>query len=310
VISVVIPTFNGWPLLQRTLACALGQEGVQLEVIVVDDGSSDETPVRVRAWGDPRLRLLPNAETRGPSGGRNTGIAAAQGDWIAFLDHDDLWAPDKLKRQLEQADLHGADFVYTAGIRVSPALEVLHVDAPATDPAKIADVLLHANPIAGGASSPIARTGLVRAVGGFDPTLRYIEDWVMWLRLATVGERAACCDELLVAHTVHPRSMVLTHVPDIDAELAHFSAKHERLLAASGVRVNGLEVYRWIATTNWNAGRRGAAVRLVGHALRRHGRVRELTFAARQVARAVPEALQRRGPVADPPWIEQLRAAS
>ena len=97
-ISVVIPTFNGGGSLGRAVASALAQSIPPLEIIVVDDASSDESTAE--ALRDPRLRVIRHAVRAGPAAARNTGIANARGKWVAFLDSDDEWAPRKLELQL------------------------------------------------------------------------------------------------------------------------------------------------------------------------------------------------------------------
>ena len=84
------------------------RSAVDLEVIVVDDGSTDATRQVVEDAGDPRIRYIRNDATRGVSAARNRGIAAAEGDWISFLDDDDVWAPEKLTRQLTAAERAGS----------------------------------------------------------------------------------------------------------------------------------------------------------------------------------------------------------
>lgn len=98
-VSVIIPTFNRYRLVGEAVASALAQQKVESEVIVVDDGSVDDTPSVLAAFGTAiRLVCQPH---RGVSSARNTGIRAATGEWIAFLDSDDLWLPRKLRTQLD-----------------------------------------------------------------------------------------------------------------------------------------------------------------------------------------------------------------
>ena len=97
----MIPTRNRWALLSRALASVLEQEDVTLEVVVVDEGSTDETPERLAALTDERVRALRNDSPTGVANARNRGISAARGEWVAFLDDDDFWAPTKLRAQLD-----------------------------------------------------------------------------------------------------------------------------------------------------------------------------------------------------------------
>jgi glycosyltransferase involved in cell wall biosynthesis len=99
-VSVVVPTRNRSALLELTLRSVLCQRDVDLELIVVDEGSTDDTPTMLAAVADSRLRVIRNDTPRGVSAARNRGAASARADWVAFLDDDDLWAPDKLTRQL------------------------------------------------------------------------------------------------------------------------------------------------------------------------------------------------------------------
>jgi glycosyltransferase involved in cell wall biosynthesis len=256
-VSVIIPTRNGGSLLDRTLRGALAQRGVEIEVVVVDDASSDDTRARVARVPDDRVRVLSHEQQRGVSAARNTGIDAARGAWLAFLDHDDLWAPTKLARQLDAARRADASFVYSGGVRVNAELAVLGLDGSVPEPDAVLAELLWSNPIAGGGSGPIAAADLVRAVGGFDPCLSLLEDWDMWIRLAAAG-RSAACPDIVVAYLVHPGNMPAT-LAAVRRELRHIVAKHGEMYRAAGARVNGIELFRWVAAGQWRARRRWAA---------------------------------------------------
>ena len=99
-ITVVIPTHNRAQLMPKTLRSVLRQRGVELEVVVVDDGSSDATPEILQRIRDPRVRWLRHEEPQGVANARNLGFVAVDTPWVAFTDDDDLWAPDKLACQL------------------------------------------------------------------------------------------------------------------------------------------------------------------------------------------------------------------
>ena len=123
-VTVVIPTHNRKELLRYALMSALRQEGVALEVIVVDDGSSDGTAEMLAALTDRRVRVVHHETAQGVSAARNRGIEEARGEWIAFLDDDDLWAPDKLRLQLESATKSGRRWVYVGHVNITLANRV------------------------------------------------------------------------------------------------------------------------------------------------------------------------------------------
>jgi glycosyltransferase involved in cell wall biosynthesis len=104
-VSVVIPTYNRAPMVGEAIASALAQTYERLEVIVVDDGSTDDTAERVGRRRDPRLRYV-RREHAGVSSARNAGIAAATGDLVSFLDSDDLWKPEKIETELAALARH------------------------------------------------------------------------------------------------------------------------------------------------------------------------------------------------------------
>jgi glycosyltransferase involved in cell wall biosynthesis len=109
-VSIVIPTRNRSVLLSKALRSALRQERVEFEIIVVDEASTDDTPALLASIQDPRVRVLRHETARGLSGARNSGAEHARGEWLGFLDDDDLWAPDKLNRQLSAGRAAGRDF--------------------------------------------------------------------------------------------------------------------------------------------------------------------------------------------------------
>ena len=115
-VSVIVPTRNRSALLATTLRTVVRQRDVDLEVIVVDDGSTDDTGGVVAALDDPRVLLIRCPPPGGVSAARNVGAAEAHGEWLAFLDDDDLWAPDKLACQLRAAREAGRDWVYGGAV--------------------------------------------------------------------------------------------------------------------------------------------------------------------------------------------------
>jgi glycosyltransferase involved in cell wall biosynthesis len=107
-ISVVLPTYNRASMLAVAVQSVLAQTFADLELIVVDDGSTDETPGVLEAIADPRLVRLRSDQQRGAAVSRNAGIGAARGEFLAFQDSDDEWLPGKLERQLSVFADHGS----------------------------------------------------------------------------------------------------------------------------------------------------------------------------------------------------------
>jgi Glycosyl transferase family 2 len=259
-VTVVIPTRNRWPLLAKTaLPAALGQEDVDHEVVVVDDGSSDETPARLAELADERVRVARHDERRGVAQARNTGIASARGEWVAFLDDDDIWAPRKLRMQVDAARSRGAGFAYGGSVWVDERKRFLY-GHEAPDPRTLRKQLLRRNVMWSGCSNVIVRTDLVQRVGGFDETLFQLADWDLWLRLAREAE-AACCRGVVVGYTRHPENMLLVDPVDVFREFEYLVEKHRADSEQLGVAFDRAWFARWVATGHLRAGRRRVAAR-------------------------------------------------
>jgi glycosyltransferase involved in cell wall biosynthesis len=244
-----LPTRNRWPILSaHALPSALGQEDVELEVVVVDDASGDETAAKLRELRDPRVRVVRNDERRGASAARNTGIGAARSEWLAFLDDDDLWAPTKLRRQLDAAAAASAGWAYAGSIVIDGRGRPLQLEAvPA--PSGLALALGRSNVVPSPDSNVVARTELVRRVGGFDQSLTNFEDWDFLIRLAG-SSCAAACPEVLLARVDHPRRPLPP--PRLALrQLELMLTRHRRL--EPGDRRSALE---WLATENVRTCRR------------------------------------------------------
>lgn len=222
-ISVVIPAHNFREGIADTVACVQRQVGVTVEIIVVDDGSSDGTTARLEQVADPRLRLIRHDVAMGVGAARNAGLAAARGEWIAFLDQDDLWAPTKLRRQLEAARAAGADFSYCGVVAVDGSRRVVDL-TPSPDPVAARRLLSSFCAIPYPCSNILARTVVVRGIGGLDPRLSYIADWDFAIRLSDAGIGASC-DEYLVGYLVHEQSMSTAGARRAFAELDHLRRK-------------------------------------------------------------------------------------
>jgi glycosyltransferase involved in cell wall biosynthesis len=251
-VSVVIPTRNRWELLSRhALASALAQEGVEVEVVVVDDASDDGSDERLEAVADPRVRMLFREAQGGQAVALNDGIEAARGKWIAFLDDDDLWSPRKLRAQLDAAS-QVASFVYGSMVAVDMSGQVLEA-VPTPPPGELRQRLRRHN-VLRCPSSVMARTEFVRKIGGLDDTLNELTDWDFFIRLADAG-RCAACDEIVVGYLVHPQNRRLREDSDVETEFRYLAAKHER-----GLPLERAGFARWVAMGHLRAGRKRAAL--------------------------------------------------
>ena len=256
-VSVVVPTV-GRPALALALRSALCQRGVDVEVIVVDDGSGGRARKVVERVSDPRVRLLGDDERRGPGAARNTGVGVAGGAWVAFLDDDDLWAPDKLARQLDAARAAGRDWVYAGAVEVDDRHRVLHVEPPIA-PAEVVRQLPRRNVVPAGASNVTVRAAALAATGPFDPSLRNTEDWDLFIRLARRGPPAGVRAPLVA---------VRLHLGQASLATARLLEELDALERRYGVRVDRPAIHRGAAWACLRAGRRREALAAYTHAVR------------------------------------------
>ncbi len=183
-VSVIIPAYNAMAYLPETLESLLKQTYQDYEVVLVNDGSQDNLLTWSQTLTDSRIKVI-SQDNQGLAGARNTGIRCATGDYLAFLDADDLWAPTKLEKQVSLLDQNPeVGLVYTW-------VESINAQGKSTgrvfkhqNRGKIWTVLATHNIIECG-SNAIVRQTCFKTCGTFDPSLRsYVEDWDMWLRIA------------------------------------------------------------------------------------------------------------------------------
>lgn len=248
-VSVVIPTRNRTQMLASAMQSVFNQRGVDLELIVVDEASTDDTSAMLAGVTDDRLRVLRHDAPKGVSAARNAGIAIARGRWLGMLDDDDLWRPDKLAGQVAAAQRAGTEWVYSSVMQFLPDLSIW-MWSGAPDPAVVQRRLPHDNVVPGGASSALALREAVVAVGGFDTGMHMLADWDMWQKLSARGAPAAVPD-YTVAYRIHSTNMSLERM---DLVLKEAQVIDTRYADIRGGPLDLVPFHRWMAVVSWRAG--------------------------------------------------------
>ena len=203
-LSVIIPTYNRASLVRAAVDSALRQSVPPHEVLVCDDGSTDDTlPLLRTVFADvPKVKVLSLPHSGLPAATRNAGIAAASGDWLAFLDSDDVWLPEKTARQWAAIQAHPA-----IGLVCTNAFVARHGDDPQMRPTLLREVptgevtlarLLEENVVI--TSSALVKRTLLVDAGAFSARqeLRTVEDYELWLRMATLAPVHYLGDPLII----------------------------------------------------------------------------------------------------------------
>jgi glycosyltransferase involved in cell wall biosynthesis len=186
-VSVILPVHNGETTLEETLASVLSQTLSDLELLVVDDASVDATPRLLAACSDPRLRWWRLPVNQGTSAARNAAFRQARGRFLALIDADDLWTPDKLEAQLALLEKQPEAVVaYSWTALIDATGRPTGEGARPTFEGDVLAPLLLGNFLESG-SNPLVRRAAWGDVGGFDESLRAAEDWDFYLRLANRG---------------------------------------------------------------------------------------------------------------------------
>ena len=180
-VTVIIPTFNRGYCLAESIQSVLRQGFTDFDLIVVDDGSTDNTPEIMDQF--PGVQQIRLEENRGVSFARNQGIAVAKGEWIAFLDSDDLWEKKKLATQMKWVESHSEHHaIYTDEIWVRNGVRV---NAMNKHRKYSGDIFCYCLPLCiVSPSSVLLHTELLKEVGGFDESMPVCEDYDLWLRIA------------------------------------------------------------------------------------------------------------------------------
>jgi GT2 family glycosyltransferase len=218
-VSVIIPAFNRWPMLTQAVTSVMEQRNVDFELIIVDDGSTDETPARLSGFirefsADQHPVQIIRTGNHGPSAARNLGVDAACAPFIAFLDSDDLWQPGKLHRQLEyMKSRHECRVSQTEeiwmrhGVRVNPGRRHRK---------RGGDFFLDSlRTCLISPSAVMMRTSIFHDLGGFDEQMRAAEDYDLWLRVLLQYEVELLREPLVIRRAGHPGQLSST-MPALD----------------------------------------------------------------------------------------------
>jgi glycosyltransferase involved in cell wall biosynthesis len=307
-VSVIVPTHNRRAWLLLTLESVLSQQDVDVETIVVDDGSTDDTVETIHALDDRRIRLLSHESPRGVAATRNHGAAEASAPWLGFIDDDDVWAPEKLAHQLDAARVDRRAWVYTGSVNIDDGLRVLAAVRP-PPPAEVVRLVPRRNVIPGGGSNVIVRRESFEQVGPFETRLKNTEDWEMWIRLAKEGP-PAWVPEPLLAYRVHSANASL----DIDAIFAGVSLIERR----HGTQTDRGVLHRWISESCLRTGQRQQALKHLAlaaiHGQSRSAAVDLVKVLRRRVERHLPFPATRKERTADDwiaraqTWVDELSA--
>ncbi len=292
-VSVAVSTFNRAHLIERAIRSALAQTFGDIELLVVDDGSTDRTPEVLARIGDPRLRIARHDRNQGVGRTRNTAIRLARGEWMAFLDDDNEWAPRYLERQLAVARTRpGAGVVCCRAWRRDARTGRESIMPADVFEGNVFDRLVAWwNPVV---SCTLIRRSLLVEVGGLDERLRTIEDRDLWLRLAQHTEFAASADILAVRHVGHgdqlSRNLALK-LPDVALMEAKWRSTLVQTSGRAAYRRWRLELAESVERARTEARAQSGRARPRRDALSRAGRLsRFLPESARRVAGALAVA--------------------
>ncbi len=264
-ISVVIPAYNAAGTIREALASVEVQGRADLEVIVVDDASRDETPriLRDEVAGRAGYIVLPLARNGGPAGARNAGVARARGTWIAFLDGDDAWMPGRMALQLALAGKHPDVALWCGGtVPLMPNVSVPAVIAPPTMRDLPLKEFVYHNAVA--TSTVLVRRAALAAVGGFDEQFVGPEDYDLWMRLAR-AHRLVRIEQPLSRYRLVPGSLSMDDrkfLPQVLRVLEKGFRAGGALAEFAGLREASVATQYWNASwMGFNRGARGLALR-------------------------------------------------
>lgn len=206
--SVIIPTYNRAQELKRAILSVLEQTFTDFEILVMDDGSTDDTQQVVEAFKDKRIIYEWDINYGGPARPRNRGLSKAKGQWICFLDADDYWMSNKLKVCKEKINLdidviyHPLRIVGNTSIHNKENTECRSLKRPI-----LHDLVYHGNAITN--SSAVVRKSILNKIGGIDESYELIscEDYNTWMRIAEISDKFLAINQVLGYYSVHQNNI-------------------------------------------------------------------------------------------------------
>lgn len=230
-VSVVIPTHNRCDLLWRAISSALQQTYTNLEVIVVSDGSEDSTDALMEQISEQRVRYIAYHPSKGANVARNTGIAEAKGEYVAFLDDDDEWYPQKIEKQIQLISKNESIGLVCTGIRAIYVKENITKDyVPPAKEDSSKEILIR-NCI-GSTTTVLVEKALLDLCGGFDPQLGALQDYDLWIRLCQKTKVGVVREPCVDYYVYTQNNQISSHTENYEKAILYIERKYQSKLEA------------------------------------------------------------------------------
>lgn len=237
IVSVIIPTHNREQFIATAIQSVLAQSCQDFEIIIVNDASTDNTKQILfnLAKQDKRIQIINNTVSLGGAASRNAGIAISKGKWIAFLDDDDTWHPQKLEIQIAALEKNPNAIASSCAYTVNYPLKI---KKRVITPNLITLNKLVSQSVLGGASVCICLASILKKINGFDERLRSSQDWDLWVRLRLQGNIISVKDPL-VDYYVHFNYRISNNMRSKYSGSRTFYFKHKHLMD-NNAKINNL----------------------------------------------------------------------
>lgn len=244
-VSVIMPVYNGRAYLRDAVDSVLAQSYRDFELIAIDDGSTDDSPQILAEYGD-RIVLVQDGRGGSAAIARNKGLRVARGRFVAFIDQDDLWLPEKLARQVAFMDAHPEFGLSFTSLKMLQGTRTQHDDfyrsRPDLSTTPTTRSLFLRNSIY--MPTPIARRAIVEAVGGLDERLKMTDEFYLWLKMSLVTQ-IGFIPEVLAVYRWHDHNTSRDHTQLLVREyetLALFVSEYPVAIPTIGRRTVGRKI--------------------------------------------------------------------